>query len=344
MPLRHALPPLFATVVLSAAAATLPVAAAAAGSGGTSASSSGASGSGSATTTASAKKPSGTRAVNQRPSAWGYVRLQSGTRLKVRKSPERTASVGSVRKDTRIRVSCQMNSVPMTGKYGASRIWDRIKLPNGRIGYVPDSSVENEKNALVAAFCGFPDPGPPAETNPGQGRCSSVATVPLVPPPADRKAFIAMAAPIAQQSAAETRVPASVTLAQGIQESGSGTSTAGANNYFGIKAQAVTGSPGVFRWSTLAVGCVHKPTYESESGGLVRQIGQFRMYPGMQESFDDHGQFLVQNSRYAPAFAFTNDPDRFAQAIHKAGYATDPSYSSALIRLMNTEKLKQYDR
>lgn len=342
MPLRHALTPLFATALLTAAAATVPAVAAAATSGGTSASS----GSGSApTTTAAAKKqPSGTRAVNQRPSSWGYVRLQSGSRLKVRKTPERTGSVGSVRKDTRIRVSCQMNSVPITGKYGASRIWDRIKLPNGRTGYVPDASVENEKNALVAGFCGFPDPGPPAATNPGQGRCSSVATVPLVPPPADHPAFIAAAAPIAQQSAAATRVPASVTIAQGIQESGWGSSTAGANNYFGIKAQAVTGSPGIFRWSTLAVGCVHKPTYESESGGLVRQIGQFRMYPGMQESFDDHGQFLVQNSRYAPAFAFTNDPDRFAQAIHKAGYATDPSYSSALIKLMNTQNLKQYDR
>jgi flagellum-specific peptidoglycan hydrolase FlgJ len=234
-------------------------------------------------------------------------------------------------------VRCQVNGTPATGKYGTSRIWNRVKLKNGRTGYVPDASTEtSSKNALVAPYCGYPDPKP-AATNLGQGRCLSVASVALDPAPATRADFIAAAGPLAKESKQTTGVPAAVTLAQGILESASGTLTAGANNYFGIKAQLV--SPGTFRWGTQAVGCVHKPTNEVEGGRTVRQIGQFRMYPSMRQSFDDHGLFLKQNSRYAPAFAHSDDPEKFAQAIHKAGYATDPSYSSLLIKLMNDKTL-----
>jgi flagellum-specific peptidoglycan hydrolase FlgJ len=276
------------------------------------------------------------RAINLRPSAAAVVRI-GASRLAARVSPTSTASVGTLRRDEAFRVRCQVNGSPATGKYGTSRIWNRVKLKNGRTGYVPDASTEtSSKNALVAPYCGYPDPKP-AATNLGQGRCLSVASVALDPAPATRADFVAAAGPLAKASKATTGVPAAVTLAQGILESASGTLTAGANNYFGIKAQLV--SPGTYRWGTLAVGCVHKPTNESEGGRTVRQIGQFRMYPSMRESFDDHGLFLKQNSRYAPAFAHSDDPEKFAQAIHKAGYATDPSYSSLLIKLMNDKTL-----
>lgn len=320
-----------AALVTAAALATTTGAAHAA-SGGVSATTSGASATASAKTAKAAKG----RATNQRPSPSAVVRI-GASRLAARVSPTSTASVGTLRRNEAFRVRCQVNGSPATGKYGTSRIWNRVKLKNGRTGYVPDASTEtSSKNALVAPYCGYPDPKP-AATNLGQGRCLSVASVALDPAPATRADFVAAAGPLAKASKETTGVPAAVTLAQGILESASGTLTAGANNYFGIKAQLV--SPGTYRWGTLAVGCVHKPTNESEGGRTVRQIGQFRMYPSMRESFDDHGLFLKQNSRYAPAFNYSDDPEKFAQAIHKAGYATDPSYSSLLIKLMNDKTL-----
>lgn len=279
-------------------------------------------------------------------SATGYIRLRSATALKVRRSPERASYVGTVRRNQAIRIICQVNSGVASGRYGHSRIWNRIKLANGRTGYVADASVEVVKTALVAPYCGWPNPGKPTSTNPQQGRCSSVATVPLVGAPADRATFVRTAGPLARASSARTNVPASVTLAQAILESASGTLTAGANNYFGIKARTVDLKRGIFRWESTAVGCVHKPTYETEGKRLVRQIGQFRMYRGMQDSFYDHGMFLRENSRYAPAFKHSSNPARFAREIAKAGYATDPTYANLLIKLINNKSLPltPYDR
>lgn len=293
---------------------------------------------------ASGRARAGLRQAAQRPSNVGTIKLQSSRKIKVRYLPNRKRTVGSLKNGATVKVLCQMNSVRASGYSGSSRIWDRVRLPNGRAGYVPDASVQNEKAAMVAHYCKWSDPGAPADVNPQQGRCSSVATVPLVAAPVDRAAFIATAGPLARASQGATQVPASVTLAQAILESASGTATAGANNYFGIKAQAVDAANGIFRWATEAVGCVLKPTYETESGRLVRQLAAFRMYRGMQDSFDDHGLFLRQNSRYAKAFDYTADPERFAKEIHKAGYATDPAYSTSLIRLMRNEKLTRFDR
>jgi len=293
------------------------------------------------TTTQQVQAPSAGR---KRPSSPGVIRLTSSRTIRVRRKPTDRRKVGTLRNRASVRVSCQMNGPPATGYTGRSRIWDKVRLPNGRTGYVPDASVQNEKGAMVAHYCGWGDPPAPSGANPQQGRCSSVATVALVAAPADRAAFIATAGPLARASQDATQVPASVTLAQAILESASGTATAGANNYFGIKAQAVDAKNGIYRWATEAVGCVLKPTYESESGRLVRQLAAFRMYRGMRESFDDHGLFLRQNSRYANAFKYPDDPERFAKEIHKAGYATDPKYSSSLIRLMRNEDLTRFDR
>ncbi len=290
-----------------------------------------------------------------RPSSAATVVLQSSSKVTARTTPNGTAKAGTARNGEALRVRCQVNSTRAvtSGRYGTSKVWNRVKLKNGRTGYIPDVYMStSSKNSLVAPYCGYPDPPAPSGTNPQQGRCSSVASVDLVQVPTkpngdpDPVAFTKLAAPYAIQSKEETRVPAAVTLAQGILESASGTLAAGANNYFGIKAQAVVGQGGIFRWGPNAVGCVHKQTNESEGGRTVRQIASFRMYTDMKGSFVDHGLFLVQNSRYAPAFAYVDDPEAFAKAIHKAGYATDPAYSSSLIKLMNRPELdlKQYDR
>ena len=62
----------------------------------------------------------------------------------------------------------------------------------------------------------------------------------------------------------------------------------------------------------------------------------------MEECFREHGRFLRDNPRYAPAFE-TTDSESFARAIHAAGYATDPHYSDALIGIIRDNDLTQYD-
>jgi flagellum-specific peptidoglycan hydrolase FlgJ len=295
------------------------------------------------------------KAQSVRPSSAATIVLQSSSRVTARTSPNGTKRAGTMKNGETTRVRCQVNSrrAVTSGRYGTSKVWNRVKLKNGRTGYVPDVYMNtSSKNALVAPYCGYPDPPAPSEQNPQQGRCSSVASVDLVQVPTtpngdgDPAAFAQLAAPFAIASKQATKVPAAVTLAQGILESASGTLAAGANNYFGIKAQAVSGQGGTFRWGPNAVGCVHKQTNESENGRTVRQIASFRMYTDMRGSFVDHGLFLVENARYKDAFKYPDDPERFAKAIHLAGYATDPSYSDSLIRLMNRKelRLKQYDR
>jgi Mannosyl-glycoprotein endo-beta-N-acetylglucosaminidase/CHAP domain len=151
--------------------------------------------------------------------------------------------------------------------------------------------------------------------------------------------FIRRAAPGAQRGFREFGVPASVTIAQAILESGWGRShIGGANNYFGIKAQGPTS------FGPIAIGTVTVPTREVINGRSITVNGRFRKYRSMDDSMRDHGRFLRDNSRYKPAFAHSRDPNAFAQAIHRAGYATDPKYSALLIGLMKQWNLYQFDR
>ena len=147
--------------------------------------------------------------------------------------------------------------------------------------------------------------------------------------------FIATIADAAVDSAYQTGVPASVTIAQAILESywGSSRLAREANNYFGIKAQTRAGS----------AGSVSYAVWEVIGGRNVVQNQAFRAYNTVSESFVDHGLFLVENGRYAGAMAVKDDPRAFARAINQEGYATDPSYASKLIGLMDRYDLYRYD-
>ena len=147
--------------------------------------------------------------------------------------------------------------------------------------------------------------------------------------------FIAVVAEAAQDSQRTTRVPASVTVAQAILESSWGKSklSSTAFNLFGIKAQRGAGTAGIIKMDTWEV-----------FGGASTVVNDaFRAYHNVFESVDDHGHFLSDNPRYASAFKVANDAREFARRIHAAGYATDPNYSSKLIKLMDKYNLYQYD-
>lgn len=275
----------------------------------------------------------------------GTVALSGrASRLTVRRTPG-AGRVGSLRRGAAVRVSCQANGSAADGRFGRSRIWDRVTASNGRSGYVPDGSITVDKGSMVAKYCGLPDPATIDAARRGGtalGYCSSRAPVAVRAPYPNRPAFLADIGAAATASDRSTGVPASVILAQAILESGSGTANAGANNYFGIKARA-TATRGIYAWGDVAQACVHKPTSEQEGGRLVRTIGQFRAYPDLQGSLTDHGLFLRQNVRYAPAFAVADDPEAFARAIRKAGYATDARYAQKLISLIRGERLTRFD-
>jgi hypothetical protein len=154
--------------------------------------------------------------------------------------------------------------------------------------------------------------------------------------------FLTRAIPLAQRSQRETGVPASVTLAQAVWETGRGEHTInGANNYFGIKAGGTSDTNVTI--GPIASGWVWAWTKEWNGSRYVDRRERFRKYSTMEDSFRDHALLLATSPRYAAAMNSVDDPREFARRIAAAGYATSPSYAPELIRLMDAENLYQYD-
>jgi flagellum-specific peptidoglycan hydrolase FlgJ len=149
--------------------------------------------------------------------------------------------------------------------------------------------------------------------------------------------FIAASVAPAQQSQKDYGVPASVTIAQAILESGWGKSGLAAQNknYFGIKCFNNVPGP-------IATGCQSWSTYECLPTCLPT-TATFRAYATVTDSFRDHALFLRSNSRYRPAFSFTNDADSFLYQMWAAGYATSPTYVANVGAVMKTYNLYRYD-
>ena len=126
-------------------------------------------------------------------------------------------------------------------------------------------------------------------------------------------------------------MPASVTIAQAIDESGWGTSQLAANDYnlFGIKGSGPAGS-------------VTFPTQEFENGQWVTIYAQFRVYHNVSESISDHAELLATSGYYTRAMADRAVPDAFANDLTGV-YATDPEYGANLIALMRLYNLYRFD-
>lgn len=137
----------------------------------------------------------------------------------------------------------------------------------------------------------------------------------------------------AAESKKETGIPVSVTVAQAILESYWGKSLLAkeANNLFGIKAHG--------GW-TGKVYVIN--TAEYRKGKKVVEQAAFRKYPSRKDSIFDHGRFLLRPI-YSAAQPYKADPVKFAQAIHKCGYATDPFYAVKLKQVMDRYDLYRWD-
>lgn len=142
-----------------------------------------------------------------------------------------------------------------------------------------------------------------------------------------RDEYIEQFAPIAVQEMKDYGIPASITLAQGILESGDGNSrlAAQANNHFGIKCHD--------DWSGKTIK--HHDDRRNEC---------FRVYQDPNESYRDHSLFLTERSRYSELFNLKpTDYKGWARGLKKAGYATDPKYADRLIDLIERHELYRFD-
>jgi flagellar protein FlgJ len=294
---------------------------------------------GPALVTAAAAAP----AQAQTPPAKGTVLSPSRTTVNARLTPGGKGAA-KVKHGSRLRITCQQSGPIASGPGGTSNIWDKVIVGTQRL-YVADVFLRTAAGpgVLVAKLCGAPALSATQAPGDTTGPCGITSPVAQLPPFETRKAFIDAAAPGAQRSDRETQVPASVTLAQAILETGSGRIAAGANNYFGIKATAVPDEgDGIFQWGVNGVGCVLRKTQEVIGGRSVTTIGAFRAYASLERSIEDHGARLLANSVYKGAFQYTEQPEKFARVIARY-YATDPAYADKVVGLMRSEKLTRYD-
>ncbi|NDV45787.1 LysM peptidoglycan-binding domain-containing protein [Paludibacter sp. 221] len=131
---------------------------------------------------------------------------------------------------------------------------------------------------------------------------------------------------MAVQQQNEHGIPASITLAQGLLESGAGKSPLAvkANNHFGIKCHDWTGA---------------KMYYDDDKKNEC-----FRKYRRVLDSYEDHSAFLKNRSRYASLFELEpTDYKGWAHGLKKAGYATDPTYAYKLISIIEEYELHRFD-
>jgi LysM repeat protein len=143
-----------------------------------------------------------------------------------------------------------------------------------------------------------------------------------------RAEYINMYAGFAVKEMLISGVPASITLAQGILESGDGNSSLAkkAKNHFGIKCHGM--------WEG-------KKHYMDDDA----KDECFRVYNSVFESYKDHSNFLKGRGRYEDLFKLRmTDYKGWARGLKKAGYATNPKYPALLIRIIEENDLAKYDK
>ena len=141
------------------------------------------------------------------------------------------------------------------------------------------------------------------------------------------KNYVAAFSTVAIEEMEMYDIPASISLAQGILESGMGYSRLAveANNHFGIKCHS--------EWEGKRI--YHDDDEKEEC---------FRVYKDPRTSYRDHSLFLTSRSRYNLLFDLKIDDYKgWAKGLKKAGYATDPKYSNKLINLIERYSLDRFD-
>ncbi|MBU2929244.1 glucosaminidase domain-containing protein [Winogradskyella psychrotolerans] len=144
--------------------------------------------------------------------------------------------------------------------------------------------------------------------------------------PSSVEVYIDLYAEISKNKMRTHKIPASITLAQGILESGVGKGRLAveANNHFGIKCHDWAGAK-IYHDDDRSQEC-------------------FRKYPKAEMSYEDHSEFLTGRKRYAGLFELKRDDYKgWAKGLRAAGYATDRKYPDKLISLIERYELYKFD-
>lgn len=205
-------------------------------------------------------------------------------------------------------------------KETAQGVYDRIKSMNTSPTLDPGS--------------GSPGDGTPGGDTPGNTNIGSLSgnTQASVFKNMTNNQFIDWLGGVAVEDYAQHKILPSLTIAQGIIESGWGKSglTQKANALFGIKAGS--------SWSGRTYSA---KTAEYGSGGKYYIKDAFRAYDNCEQSVADHGA-LLNGSRYSAVRAATNYKDA-TRAVKQAGYATDPNYTGTLNSMIQKRNLDKWD-
>ena len=161
------------------------------------------------------------------------------------------------------------------------------------------------------------------KTTPLNNRTEEIVIIPKI---VNTEDYVNFYSTIAMDEMIQFGIPASITLAQGILESGAGKGRLAveANNHFGIKCHD---------WNGKKI--YHDDDEDQEC---------FRKYDNPEYSYRDHSLFLKNRGRYSFLFEFKKDDyKQWARGLKKAGYATDPKYPQKLIDLIERYELYKYD-
>lgn len=147
--------------------------------------------------------------------------------------------------------------------------------------------------------------------------------------------FVKSIWPYAQKAASVLGLDPKILVAQAALETGWGQFVArgvdgeSSNNLFNIKK------------GSGSHDSVTIKTTEYIANTPIRMQAEFRKYPTVENSFEDYIALLQGSNRYKDALANVENPERFMQALHKAGYATDPQYGSKILSIYHGDELQQ---
>jgi flagellar protein FlgJ len=169
----------------------------------------------------------------------------------------------------------------------------------------------------------------------GVGAASAPADAPAGATSAQQRQFIDEVMPHATAAARELGVDARAIVAQAALETGWGTSkpadsNGDSHNLFGIKASG--------GWQGRAVAA---DTTEYVAGEAGTERARFRAYGSVAESVSDYVHLIRDNPRYSAALGTGSDVRAFANALQRAGYATDPEYANKLVATFERVSARQ---
>jgi flagellar protein FlgJ len=238
-----------------------------------------------------------------------------------------------------------------SGGFGFGKMLREQLAPRGAGGSVPHAVSGHEPPAAAPPYAPAPlrqaddavpngaQPGPTAFEFPQRlpaslaalgGVTSGAATE--APTPAE---FVTALLPEAHAAAEALGVEPRLLLAQAALETGWGRAVPqrggeSAHNLFGIKAGASWSGEQVEHW-----------TLEHANGVMGPQRERFRAYDSAAQSFADYVDLIASAQRYAGALDDAGDPEAYARAVTKAGYATDPAYADKWLAIYHGDRLEQ---